>query len=559
MCGIWGYFKKIQGKVSPEKMVKFMEGFMNVSSRGPDRMVFTEVNDNAPFALGFHRLSIMDPSPAGDQPFILHLGQRTVYVICNGEIYNFRELADRFDIDLSSHSDCEIIGKLYVKIGFDQLMDYVSAECALCVVDVDHKESTTDVHISRDALGVRGLYYGEDDEGIFISSVMKGFVAQGKCFVDGNVKQFEPGTILNLMFDKSGYVSRSHSRYFRPEEIKTKEMTFEEAKELIKKEFSKTVRMMMISDQPVCALLSGGLDSSSVVAEASDYCREHGTSLKTFSIGMPGATDREYAEMVAKECDTDHFHIELDEEEFLKFVEEVIYHTESYDITTIRASVGQYLACKWIAENTDYKVVLIGDGADELLGGYIYFHKAPSPQSYQTEILKLLHEIHKYDGKRADRNISTHGLEGRAPFLNRFFVETVLSIPVEYRMPTLFGGRLVEKHLMREAIRPKLPKEVVERVKEAFSDGVSSKKKSWHDKLRDSVLDRYTDDQFREKLSKYSHCPPTSEESLYYREVYHKHFGSDNVDRVIDHFWLPNQEWVGDVKDPSARVLDLYK
>ena len=255
--------------------------------------------------------------------------------------------------------------------------------------------------------------------------------------------------------------------------------------------------------------------------------------------------------------DTEHTHIELKEEEFLEALEKTIWTVESHDTTTIRATVGQYLACKWISENTEVKVLFIGDGSDELCGGYIYFHKAPSSEAFHAENIKLLKDIHKYDGKRADRGVSSCGLEARVPVLDHLFVQAYMAIDPKLRMVT--DG--VEKWLLRQSFASEniLPKEVLFRRKEAFSDGVSGTERSWHNVIQDMVEEKYTDEEFMELTGKLEHCVPVSKESLYFRELFHSYYPEKDMGKVIDYHWLPNQDWVGKITEPSARALDVYK
>lgn len=551
MCGIWAFFKKYE-KLSQAECVQLYNAYLNVQPRGPDRSEFVKVDDFMSFILGFHRLAIMDITTNGDQPFrIEHMG-RTIYWICNGEIYNFHKLVSDYALDVKSKSDCEVIGLLYIKYGFDAMVRMIRSESAICLIDLDHKSKKMDMYISRDQFGVRPLYYAEDDNSICISSELKGFVVDGKLIVDTEAKQFPPGTYKHIEFYGKS-ISYTDVKYYSCENIKETIFSIDEAVSLIDMKFREAVKCRLESDRDLAALLSGGVDSSAVVAYAADELRKVGKRLKTFSIGMEGSTDEKYARMVAKHCDTDHCHIELDIDVFIDQIEHVVWVTETYDRTTIRATVAQYLACKWISENTNIKVLLIGDGSDELFGGYVYFHKAPSEVKYQAEIIKLLTHIHKYDGKRADRGVSSCGMEARVPFLDSEFVDAVLSIATKLRMPT----EGMEKWIFRKSISHMLPKEIAFRRKEAFSDGVSGKKKSWHDSAREHASKKYDDDTYKELTLKHKHCTPETKEGLYYRELFESYFGQKSG-KVIDFEWLPNAEWVGYAKDPSARTLDIY-
>ena len=311
---------------------------------------------------------------------------------------------------------------------------------------------------------------------------------------------------------------------------------------------------MLMADRPLGALLSGGLDSSLVVGIAAKYLRENGgKKLRTFSIGLPGGTDGPYAQRVADFCGTDHTHYELSTEEFLGAIQEVIHAIGSYDITTVRASVGQYLVVKKIAQDTDIKVLLIGDGSDELCSGYMYFHKAPTPEDSHYENCRLLKEIGFYDVLRADRGVSHHGIEARCPFLSLSFIDLYLKLDCRLRVPV--DG--VEKWLLRRAFEGAnvIPEEVRLRAKCAFSDGVSKKEKSWFQICGENAANLFSEADLEESKSRYKHVPPHTYEALFYRKTFEEYFG--NTAHVIPHYWLP--KWCGDVSEPSARVLDVCR
>jgi asparagine synthase (glutamine-hydrolysing) len=280
-----------------------------------------------------------------------------------------------------------------------------------------------------------------------------------------------------------------------------------------------------------------------------------GLEVITISIGMPGSTDEHYARLVSKYIGSTHIHVQLSESDFLNAIDEVIETIESFDITTVRASTGQYLVSKWIAKHhPDIKVLYIGDGSDELFGGYRYFLKAPSPAEYSDEIVRLLQYFKEFDVLRADRGIASNGIEARVPFLDHRLITAVLSIEPKLRMA--IGG--VEKWLLREAFKGTelLPNEILFRTKEAFSDGVSSVERSWYKILQEHLETVYTDDQLEKAQIKYTHCPPPTKEALYFREKFCELFG-ESSSNVIPFFWLP--KWVGDIKEPSARILSVYQ
>lgn len=506
--------------------------------------------------MGFHRLAIMDRSMAGDQPFIVKDSRRTIYCICNGEIYNFHELCHVWKLDnvLTSNADTEIIPHLYLRLGFEIMVSQLRGEFAIVLVDIDHEMGTSVVHVARDRFGVRPLFYGYDDRGFAICSEMKGLLD----VVDVNsIKQFPCGNVATCNVINSIFDCTFQQYYERKYPIVVHNGDFvnylSQTKLAIRNCFTAAVESMLEADRPLGALLSGGLDSSLVVAVASRFLKQHGCQrLRTFSIGLPGSTDEKYARRVAEHCDTVHTHIELTNEDFLGAVKDVVWITETFDITTIRATVGQYLIARWISQNTNIKVLLIGDGSDELTAGYKYFHKAPSARKLHRENERLLQEINFFDVLRADRGIAHCGLEARVPFLDYHFVDLYMSVDPQLRTPV--GG--VEKWLLRHSFNGYLPEEVLYRSKEAFSDGVSSETKSWFQIIQEKVNASISDAEFLECQQQFrDHLPPPSKEAAYYRLMFTELFHGCKG-QVVPHFWLP--KWCGDITEPSARVLDVY-
>jgi len=267
---------------------------------------------------------------------------------------------------------------------------------------------------------------------------------------------------------------------------------------------------------------------------------------------MKGSTDLHYAKLAADHIKTKHHSIELTNEEFLDAIEQTIYITETYDITTIRASVGNYLVGKYIKENTNCTVIYNGDGSEEIFGSYKWFSLIDNEEDFYKENFKLLKEIHYFDVLRSDRSISDNGLEPRVPFLDKTFVDYVMRIPPKYKM---FGGDVMEKNVIREAFDDMniLPKEVLWRKKEAFSDGVSSTEKSWFQIIQENLDKKISNEEFNTKKNLYKHNPPISKEALYYREIFEKYY--PNKSNIIPHFWMPNKKWCN-VNDPSARVIN---
>lgn len=556
MCGIWLYLYK-KGKKSLAEY-ELYDAFMRIEKRGPERSILLK-QSNYNLYIGFHRLSIMDPSIRGDQPFVIETSNTIIYTICNGEIYNFKELSRKYELNVHSRSDCEILPYLYQKIGINILAKELIGEFAFCICEIDKTTEEVKISICRDQAGIRPLFIAGNDNEIIITSELKGnpFIYNNQSNTK-HIKQFPPRHCLQIssfdeiLFDNTFYKAIEYRN------ITTLPITIydmNDAKKMIKNTLIEAVRCRMITDRPLGCLLSGGLDSSLVASIASNFCKEHGTKLRTFSIGMDGSTDKYYAELVAKYIDSIHTHIELPEEQWLNTINEVVKVTETFDITTIRASTGQYLISKWISEHTDIKVVLIGDGSDELCAGYMYFHKAPSAEDLHYENIRLVSDIHMYDVLRADRGISSNGLEARVPFLDYRFIELYLSIDPNLRMPT----KKLEKWLLREAFSGEnyLPEECRLRPKEAFSDGVSSKERSWYSILQDYINKNITESELKDAQKYYNHCIPPSKEALYFRKQFEYNFGkNENIARLIPYFWLP--KWVGQINEPSARILDVY-
>ncbi len=630
MCGIWGYitYENIHS------MTKIFESFMKVQKRGPDKSDFKSINELVKIYLGFHRLAIMDRSTAGDQPFTYELNtmdeHRSIYVLCNGEIYNYKQLVFENDFKMKSGSDCECIPHMYVKYGFQNTLERIRGEFAICIIDIDHKNEKIQMYLGRDRGGVRPLFVGIDDHGIGFSSILTGLI---DIIEPTKIRQMKRAEIINICIVKDQPFSVTSIKYH----YLTKDITDSETRQIYYKKnqtdsndhstnveyvkkiheqdvdsdsvlnnekvmncMFKNIREMLIgavtcrleSDRPLGALLSGGLDSSLIVAIAAKHLKKSGKVLKTFSIGINGSTDKYYAEMVAKHTGTEHTHVEFTQKQFLDAIPEVIWATESYDTTTIRASTGQYLISRWIRENTDIKVLLIGDGSDELCSGYMYFHNSPSPLESHRENIRLIEDITYFDSLRADRCIAYNGLEARVPFLDHHFIDLYLSLPYEARIPLdrpsgqNIDGKIkkIEKWLLRKSFdcyasietsakythkdyekgvevkeegeedKKWLPNEVLWRKKEAFSDGVSSCDKSWYQIIQENVENLYTDRDFEDPMIQY-YQSPQSKESLYFRKMFNTYF-HPKAASVIPYYWLP--KWSGDIKDPSARVLKIY-
>jgi asparagine synthase (glutamine-hydrolysing) len=544
-------------------MMRLYKKFNEIKPRGPDR--FTLFNlDSINMLLGFHRLSIIDTSHKGDQPFIHVDNNRTVYTCCNGEIYNYIQLIDKHNLNqsLKKESDCKVVHELYLKLGLEKLCSELIGEFAFMIVDInnDSTEGVNNiVHIARDPLGVRPLYVSYTDDSLYIGSELKGS-PHAPYGSTSYIEQVRGGHYASFYINdiKNG-LKPDYKCFYSVDDVKVSVGNIDIAKTLINKSLSECVIDRLMADVPIGFLLSGGVDSSLVCGIAANHLKPQ--RIRTFSCGLEtGSTDEPYAKKVAEHINSIHTHVVFTEKEFIEAIPNIVYTIETYDITSVRASVAQYLICKWIKSNTDIKVLLCGDGSDELTKGYKYNHMAPNAEEAQKDTLRLLKDIIYFDGKRADRGVAGNGIEARIPFLDHRFVNTYLSIEPSLTMPTIYEktGKKLEKWLLRESFRESniIPEEVLFRNKEAFSDGISTVKKSWFETVQDEMNERYKNVDITKLSDIYSYNTPPTREALYYREEFERLFGKDAV-YVVPYFWLP--KWVGNITEPSARVLEAYK
>lgn len=504
----------------------FKEGFDKTVSRGPDD---SRIIDTGKGFLGFHRLAIMGLTPDGMQPFELDGS----YVVCNGEIYGYEKIKEELSkkYTFKSGSDCEILLPLYREYGTD-MFKMLDAEFALIIYDGKAKKYIA----ARDPIGIRPLYYGYDEKGVIMfASEAKNLV--GMC---RRVMPFPPGHY---------YKDGKFVQYCDIAAVdKVCHDDLETVCKNIREKLIAGVDKRLVADAKVGFLLSGGLDSSLVCAIAA---RKSEKPIRTFAIGMSeDAIDLKYAKEVADYIGSDHTEVIMTKEQVLDSLESVIRMLGTFDITTIRASMGMYLLCKWIHENTDIRVLLTGEISDELFG-YKYTDFAPSAEEFQKESQKRIRELHMYDVLRADRCISVNSLEARVPFGDLDFVKYVMSVDPEKKLNTYGKG----KYLLRHAFEGDyLPHDILFREKAAFSDAVGH---SMVDYLKEYAEVLYTEDEFKEKCEKYTHAKPFTKESLLYREIFEKYYPGQS-EMIVD-FWMPNKSWEGcDVNDPSARVLSNY-
>ncbi len=521
MCSIMGYCGK---GISQDELKIF---FDRTVSRGPD---CSRIADTGNGFLAFHRLAIMGLSPEGMQPF----GFDGSLCVCNGEIYGFEKLKAGLigkGYTFNSGSDCEILLPLYREYGVGAF-NMLDAEFALIIYDGKNDEYIA----ARDPLGIRPLYYGYDEKGVIV------FASEPKNLVGltGAIIPFPPGH-----YYKNG-------KFICYEDIaEVKNFCFDDTETVcrnIRKKLIAGVEKRLVADVNVGFLLSGGLDSSLVCAIAQKKSSE---PIKTFAVGMSkDAIDLKYAERVAEYIGSDHTEIIITENDVINSLEDVIYLLATYDITTVRASIGMYLLCKAIHETTDIRVILTGEISDELFG-YKYTDFAPDANEFQKESVKRIRELHMYDVLRADRCISVNSLEARVPFGDLDFVRYVMAVDPEKKLNRYGKGKYLLRHAFEGGY---LPHDILYREKAAFSDAVGH---SMVDYLKEYAGNYYSDEDFEKKRVKYSHAVPFTKESLLYREIFEKYYPGQS--RMISDFWMPNKKWKGcDVLDPSARVLPNY-
>ena len=535
MCSIMGYCGK------GVSLTKFRDGFQETISRGPDE---SRIIDTGNGILGFHRLAIMGLTPEGMQPF--SLGKS--YVVCNGELYGFekeREILKEKGYTFASDSDCEILLPMYKEYGLN-MFAMMDAEFACIIYDGEKKEFIA----ARDPIGIRPLYYGYDEKGrIVFASEAKNLVG-----IAQRIKPFPPGHYyesgsLNTPFDEESDADKFHCYCDIAKVDKVCEDDLETVCKNIHDKLVAGVEKRLVADAKVGFLLSGGLDSSLVCAIAA---KKSDKPIRTFAIGMSeDAIDLKYAKQVADYIGSDHKEVYMTPQDVISSLEKVIKLLGTFDITTIRASMGMYLVCKAIHEITDVRVLLTGEISDELFG-YKYTDFAPSAEAFQEEAVKRIRELHMYDVLRADRCISVNSLEARVPFGDLDFVKYVMSIDPAKKINTYGKGKYLLRHAFEEG--DYLPHEILWREKAAFSDAVGH---SMVDYLKEYAEKKYTQEEFEKGCLKYDHARPFTKESLLYRDIFEKYYPGQ-AEMVVD-FWMPNKSWEGcNVNDPSARVLSNY-
>ena len=509
MCGIVCAFdlkEKAEG-LRPQ----LLEMSKKVRHRGPD---WSGIYANENAILAHERLAIVDPA-SGKQPLFSPDGK--LILAANGEIYNHRELRKQFEgsYEFSTQSDCEVILALYQKKGAD-FLDDLNGIFGFAIYDAARDE----YFVARDHMGIIPLYMGWDKNGTFyVASELKAL--EGTC---SKIELFPPGHYLH---SKEGELKRWYTRdWMEYEAVKENETSIAEIREALEA----AVHRQLMSDVPYGVLLSGGLDSSVTSAIAKKFAQKRVESddkvdawwpqLHSFSVGLEGSPDLAAAQKVAEHIGTVHHEIKFTIQEGLDAIKDVIYNLETYDITTVRASTPMYLMAR-VIKSMGIKMVLSGEGADELFGGYLYFHKAPSPKDFHEETVRKLKKLHMYDCLRANKSLAAWGIEGRVPFLDKEFIDVAMRINPKDKM---INGERMEKWVVRKAFEDYLPKSVAWRQKEQFSDGVGY---SWIDTLKELVDEKVSDEQLANAQYRFPIQTPTSKEEYYYRSIFESHFPSD--------------------------------
>ncbi len=516
MCGIAGIFN-IRDGVDALR-TKALKMSSKIRHRGPD---WSGIYAGKSAILVHERLSIVDPE-SGRQPLFSPDGCQILAV--NGEIYNHRSIRDRYagKYAFSTQSDCEVILPLYREKGVDFLED-LSGIFAFALYD----EEKDDFLIARDPIGVIPLYIGHDADGkVYVASELKA--------LEGFCETYEPFLPGHYYLGSEGKMVRWYKRdWMNYDAVKDNPASVESVRDGLKD----AVKRQLMCDVPYGVLLSGGLDSSVISAIAEKYSamriesdntdRAWWPRLHSFAVGLKGAPDLAKAKEVADFIGTVHHEINYTVQEGLDAIRDVIYFIETYDVTTVRASTPMYLLARFI-KSMGIKMVLSGEGADEVFGGYLYFHKAPSAKDFHDETVRKLGKLHWYDCLRANKSLSAWGVEGRVPFLDKEFLDIAMSLNPSAKM---CPGKMIEKKIVREAFADMLPESVAWRQKEQFSDGVGY---SWIDSLKDMTSQAVSDEQMAHAAERFPINTPLNKEEYFYRSIFAEHFPSDSAARCVN-------------------------
>lgn len=515
MCGIVAILDvKAQTKALREKALRMSQ---KIRHRGPD---WSGVYCGGSAILAHERLSIVDPE-SGGQP--LFSPDRKQILAVNGEIYNHQDIRRRYagHYDFQTGSDCEVILALYREKGIDFLED-LSGIFAFVLYDEERDEFL----IARDPIGVIPLYIGYDDNGmVYVASELKA--------LEGQCERYEPFLPGHYYWSKQPGMQRYYRRdWMQYDAVKDNDASVEAIHDALES----AVKRQLMSDVPYGVLLSGGLDSSVISAIAEMYSemrieddsqtKAYWPRLHSFAVGLKGAPDLAKARLVADHIGTVHHEINYTIQEGLDAIRDVIYYIETYDVTTVRASTPMYLLAR-VIKSMGIKMVLSGEGADEIFGGYLYFHKAPTAKDFHEETVRKLSKLHLYDCLRANKSLSAWGVEGRVPFLDKEFLDVAMRTNPKAKM---CPGQTIEKKIVREAFAELLPEEVAWRQKEQFSDGVGY---SWIDTLKAITAAAVTDEDMAHAAERFPINPPKNKEEYYYRSIFAEHFPSESAARSV--------------------------
>lgn len=561
MCGIFAIIsnRKINEIFQKEKIeMDFKKG----KSRGPEDEYF-KIDNN--ICLGFHRLAINGLSSDANQPLFFD----NIILMCNGEIYNSQQLIKLYKLPNNTGSDCEVIIHLYKIFGFKKTLQLLDGVFAISLYDSNKNH----MYFARDTYGVRPLYFistthTSKKEIVAVASNLKQLLGMYEKKDDNELilqkpDYFKPGTFVKYKISNENLIIDINETFIEYPKIQSYLNNFDNILEFTKDNLIKAVKKRITNtERPIACLLSGGLDSSLIVGIVVNLLKEMGDKrkLETYSIGLPGSVDLHYSKLVADHLKTNHTEVQVSEDELFNVIPDVIYNLESYDTTSVRATAGNYLIAKYISENSEAKVILNGDGSDELLGGYMYFHKCPNSRIFDNECRRLLKNIYKFDVLRSDKSMGAHGLEARTPYLDLNFTRSYLSVNEDVRFfPS--NPKAIEKEILRKAFdtdnEKYLPRSILWRKKEAFSDGVSSQKKAWFQIINEKIEEKYIEDEdfklFCENVEKITYFKPQTLEEKYYRFLFNKNF--ENHAEILPYFWMPR---FVTTTDPSARTLEIY-
>ena len=527
MCGIVGIFNI--GEQTPELRQKALRMSQKIRHRGPD---WSGIYTGPSAILCHERLSIVDPE-SGRQP--LFAPDKKQVLAVNGEIYNHTSIRQSTsDYQYQTGSDCEVILALYREwkangaSSFVPLLERLSGIFAFALYDVEDGSFL----IARDPIGVIPLYIGYDKDGkVYVASELKAL--EGQC---DRYEPFLPGHYYwSRQADKG--MQRWYTRgWMQGETVPKEELSYGDAVEEVRLGLMSAVKRQLMSDVPYGVRLSGGLDSSVISAIAARYASHRVENdgateawwprLHSFAVGLKGAPDLAKAKLVAERIGTVHHEINYTIQEGLDAIRDVIYFIETYDVTTVRASTPMYLLAR-VIKSMGIKMVLSGEGADEIFGGYLYFHKAPTPEEFHKETVRKLSKLHLYDCLRANKSLSAWGVEGRVPFLDKEFLDVAMTLDPSYKM---CPGKEIEKKVVRDAFSDMLPEEIAWRQKEQFSDGVGY---SWIDTLKQITASAVSDEQMAHAAERFPINPPRNKEEYYYRSIFAEHFPSDSAARSV--------------------------